>query len=145
STGTLADDYLKRIRRWAACDVMEARDIGRKQSIRGAALIESEGTELIRHIPDTGRIVALDENGVHFSSIDFARWLESEQNSGARPLVFVIGGHEGLSRKVKDRAHLVLSLGRMTWPHEICRVLLFEQVYRAFCIIHNVPYHKGGE
>jgi 23S rRNA (pseudouridine1915-N3)-methyltransferase len=144
SVKSLTKDYLDRIRRWAACEVVETPDPGKKRSVKPAALVEIEGEELARRLNDAGRIVALDETGTQFSSNDFARWLESERISGTKAITFVIGGPEGLSRTVKDRAYRIVSLGMMTWPHELCRVLLLEQVYRAFCIIHNIPYHKVG-
>ncbi len=142
---SLISDYLERIRHIVPCEVIEARDISKRSSLRAAGLIEAEGEELSRHIPAHGRLIALDETGSQFSSRDFARWLESEQNRGARVITFVIGGPEGLSRMVSDGSSLILSLGKMTWTHEMCRVLLLEQIYRALCIMRNIPYHKGGD
>jgi 23S rRNA (pseudouridine1915-N3)-methyltransferase len=143
SIKSLISDYLERIRHWVPCEVLEARDISKRRSLCTSELIESEGEELARCIPEHGRLVALDEKGTQFASGDFARWFESEQNSGARVITFVMGGPEGLSRKVSSRAHIILSMGRMTWTHEMCRVLLLEQIYRALCIMHKIPYHKG--
>ena len=142
---SLVSDYLERIRRLVPCKVFEARDISKRSSFSGSALIEAEGLEISRHIPPGGKLVALDETGSQFASRDFARWLESEQNRGGRAITFVIGGPEGLSRSVSDRSDLMLSLGTMTWTHEMCRVLLLEQIYRALCILRNIPYHKGGD
>jgi len=141
---TLLADYQERIRHWVSCDIIEARDLSKKKSFRAAELIAAEGEELARHIPEHGRLVALDETGTQFTSSDFARWLESEQNSGVRTITFVIGGPEGLSRMISGRAHFLLSMGKMTWTHEMCRVLLLEQVYRALCIMRRIPYHKGN-
>jgi 23S rRNA (pseudouridine1915-N3)-methyltransferase len=143
----LSEDYLKRIRRFTPCETQETRDLSKIQSLRTADLIVAEGEEIARQLdkaPKSGRIVALDETGRQFSSEDFARWLETEQNAGIRDIVFVIGGPEGLSRAISGRAHLVLSLGKMTWTHEMCRALLLEQIYRALCILHKIPYHKVG-
>ena len=141
---SLVLDYLERIRRLVPCEVIEARDVSRRTSLPAAGLIEAEGEELSRHIPAGGRLVALDERGRQFTSREFARWLESEQNRGARTMTFVIGGPEGLSRMVSGASNLILSLGQMTWTHEMCRTLLLEQVYRALCITRHIPYHKGG-
>jgi 23S rRNA (pseudouridine1915-N3)-methyltransferase len=142
---SLVSDYLERIRHLVPCDVIEARDISKRLSLAAAGLIESEGEELSRHIPTGGRLIALDETGSQFTSRDFARWLQSEQNRGTRAITFVIGGPEGLSRMISARSSLILSLGKMTWTHEMCRVLLLEQLYRALCIIRNIPYHRGGD
>jgi 23S rRNA (pseudouridine1915-N3)-methyltransferase len=141
---SLLSDYLERIRHWVPCEVIETRDLSKRRSLRDAKLVAGEGEELARYIPEYGRLVALDETGTQFTSGDFARWLESEQNGGARAITFVIGGPEGLSRMISSRAHITLSMGRMTWTHDMCRVLLLEQVYRALCILRKIPYHKGG-
>jgi 23S rRNA (pseudouridine1915-N3)-methyltransferase len=86
--------------------------------------------------------VVLEETGTQFSSVEFARWFEAEQIHSTREIAFVIGGQDGLSTQVSARAHLRLSLGKMTWTHEMCRALLLEQIYRAFCILRHIPYHK---
>ncbi len=139
----LVSDYLERIRRMVPCEVVEARDPGKGRNLDASRLIAAESEELGRYLPEHGRIVALDEKGTQYTSPGFARWLESEQNEGVSSITFVIGGPEGLSPMVSDRAHIILSLGRMTWTHEMCRVLLMEQVYRALCILRRIPYHKG--
>ena len=141
---SLVSDYLERIRRLSPCDVLEVRDLSGRASLRGAGRIEAEAKELARRIPAGGRVVALDEAGAQFTSRDFAAWLASEQNRGARSITFVIGGPEGLGRAISAGSDLVLSLGKMTWTHEMCRVLLLEQIYRALCILRNIPYHKDG-
>jgi len=141
---SLLTDYLERIRHLVPCEIVETRDLSKIKTLPPAELMTGEGEELSRHIPDSGRLIALDEKGTQCTSSDFARWLESEQNSGARVITFVIGGPEGLSRNITSRAHRVLSMGKMTWTHEMCRVLLLEQVYRALCITRRIPYHKGG-
>jgi 23S rRNA (pseudouridine1915-N3)-methyltransferase len=141
---SLVSDYLERICRLVPCEIVESRDLSKKGALPAAQLIECEGEELGRHLPENGRLVALDENGSQFTSPGFAKWLEAEQNRGARFITFVIGGPEGLSSLITSRAHLVLSLGKMTWTHDMCRVLVMEQIYRALCIIRKIPYHKGS-
>jgi 23S rRNA (pseudouridine1915-N3)-methyltransferase len=141
---SLVSDYLERIRHMSPCEIVEARDLSKRRHLRGAELVEAEGGELLRHVPEGCRLVALDETGAQFSSRDFALWLDSEQNSGIRKITFLIGGPGGLSRRISSRAHLILSMGKMTWTHEMCRVLLLEQVYRAMCILRKIPYHKDG-
>jgi 23S rRNA (pseudouridine1915-N3)-methyltransferase len=141
---SLVSDYEGRIRRLVPCEIVEARDISKRQRHRAADIIAAEGEELARSIPERGRLVALDETGSQFTSREFARWLEAEQNRGSRCVTFVIGGPEGLSRMISDRSNLILSLGKMTWTHEMCRALLMEQLYRSLCIMRNIPYHKDG-
>ncbi len=139
---TLSADYLERIRRLVACDVLETRDISKARGLRGADLLRAEGIEILRLLPEDGRTVILAESGTQLTSIEFARWFENEQNHGTREVTFVIGSPEGLSAQVAGRAHLKLSLGKMTWTHEMCRTLLLEQIYRAYSILRKVPYHK---
>jgi 23S rRNA (pseudouridine1915-N3)-methyltransferase len=141
---SILSDYMARIRRLVPCEIVETRDLSKRQSLRTADLVAAEGKDLARHIPENGRLIALDERGSQFTSRDFARWIESEQNRGSRGITFVIGGPEGLCRTISGKASLVLSLGKMTWTHEMCRVLLLEQIYRALCIMRNIPYHKGS-
>jgi 23S rRNA (pseudouridine1915-N3)-methyltransferase len=144
SIKSLVSDYQERIRRWAPCEIAEARDLSKEKRLPAGELLAKEANELARHIPERGRLVALDETGAQFTSGDFARWLASGQDSGIRVITFVVGGPEGLSEKISKQAHLILSLGKMTWTHDMCRVLLLEQVYRALCIMHRFPYHKGN-
>ncbi len=136
-------DYLERVRHMIPCEVIETRDLSKKRSLKAAALVDGEAEEFSRLLPPSGKIVALDENGVQLSSAGFSRWLGAEMNGGSRSVSFVIGGSEGLSSKITQRAHLVLSMGKMTWTHEMCRALLLEQVYRALCILRGIPYHKA--
>jgi 23S rRNA (pseudouridine1915-N3)-methyltransferase len=143
SLKSLVADYMERIRHLVPCEVVEIRDSRKGRSQGPAELIAAEGSELARRLPESGRLVALDEAGTQFTSQGFARWLESEQKTGARVLLFVVGGAEGLSPMISRRANLILSMGKMTWTHEMCRVLLIEQVYRALCIARNIPYHRG--
>jgi len=142
---SLVADYQQRIQRLVPCEVIEARDVSKGRSIRPAEAMAAEAQELARHLPESGRLTALEETGTQFTSPGFARWLQSEQNTGARVITFVIGGPDGLDSVISGRAHFVLSLGKMTWTHEMCRVLLLEQTYRALCIMRNIPYHKGGD
>lgn len=139
----LATDYLGRIRHMVPCEVIETRDLTRKRSLTAAALVEGEAEEFARHLTASGKVVALDEKGTQLSSSGFSRWIQSEFNSGGRSITFVIGGPEGLSSKITERADMVLSIGKMTWTHEMCRALLLEQVYRALCILRGIPYHKA--
>jgi 23S rRNA (pseudouridine1915-N3)-methyltransferase len=142
SIRSLLSDYEDRTRHLVACEIVEGRDPSKARQLREVDRIAVEGIELMRAVNGTPRLVALDERGKQFSSAEFARWFENEQNRGTREIVFMIGGADGLSPEVSRRADMTLSLGRMTWTHEMCRVLLLEQVYRAFSIVKNIPYHK---
>ncbi len=136
----LAADYRDRVARFAPCEILEARDASGMRSGRDRPAAETKA--IAKLLPGGCRLVVLDERGREMSSPDFARWLAAEMDRGTRELVFLIGGVEGVADGLLSRADLKLSLGRMTWTHEMCRVLLLEQLYRAFCILRNVPYHR---
>jgi 23S rRNA (pseudouridine1915-N3)-methyltransferase len=101
-----------------------------------------EAKAILARVRPSEWLVALDERGEQKDSIEFSRILERAQLE-SRDFCFVIGGDEGLDRSVVDRAWLVLSLGRMTLPHRLARVVLLEQLYRAFTLIRGEPYHRG--
>jgi len=88
-------------------------------------------------------LVMLDSGGRQWTSEDLARWLRRQQDEGRQRIVFAIGPADGWSNEDRDRANLLLSLGPMTLPHELARVVLCEQVYRAFTILAGHPYHTG--
>lgn len=128
---TLTDDYLKRIARYA-----EVAGVALKDEAAILALARGE-RQKERH-----RLILLDSRGKQLSSEELAQVLEREQMQ-ALPLLFAVGGADGFSDSACQQAALVLSLGKMTLPHELARVVLLEQLYRAFTILKNHPYHVG--
>ncbi len=104
---------------------------------------DAEGALLLRQVPDGARLIALDERGRSMTSPDFATLLRQMADSGQRELAFAIGGADGLSREVRDRAEGMLSFGAMVWPHMLVRVMLAEQLYRASSILAGGPYHRA--
>jgi 23S rRNA (pseudouridine1915-N3)-methyltransferase len=102
---------------------------------------EEEGDDILRRAGERAVLVALDERGKPLSTRAFAQWLDTQRNLG-RPLVFAVGGDEGLSDEVRARAGLVLSLSAMTLPHRLARLVLLEQLYRAMTLLRGEPYHK---
>ena len=128
---TLTDDYLKRISRYA-----EVSDVALKDEAAILAVAHGE-RQKERH-----RLVLLDSRGKQLSSEELAQFLEREQMQ-ALPLLFAVGGADGFGDETRQQAAFVLSLGKMTLPHELARVVLLEQLYRAFTILKNHPYHVG--
>lgn len=106
------------------------------------ALKAREGALLLAAVPAGAPLVALDERGVSLSSLGFAERIAGWRDRGLAELAFAIGGADGLDPAVLDRAETVLSLGPMTWPHRLARVLLLEQLYRAQQILAGHPYHR---
>lgn len=108
-----------------------------------AELLKSREAELIlAAVPAGATLVALDGGGAPLSSRDFAARLETWRDGGSQTVTFAIGGADGLGRAVIERANLLLSLGRMTWPHLLARCMLLEQLYRAQQILAGHPYHR---
>ena len=131
----LADEYLKRISRYAEVAGITLKDEAAILSLASGERQKNKNKE--RH-----KLVVLDSRGKQFSSEELAVFLEREQVN-ATPLLFAIGGSNGFSEEARRNAGFMLSLGKMTLPHELARVVLVEQLYRAFTILKNHPYHLG--
>ncbi len=139
---SLISEYLARLEHLTPIEVVEVPDLSKRKGLRGGPLLAAEGAEFERALSSDCRRVLLDERGTQYASPEFARWIEAAQVQGIRELGFILGGPEGVGEQLRERAHYRLSLGEMTWTHEIARVLLLEQIYRAFSILRNIPYHK---
>ena len=135
-----ADEYLMRLRPYADVRVTEVAD---RDPARGRerALAE-EGADVVRAIPEGAHVVCLEIGGRQRSSEQLAERLEQLGLEGRSSVVFVVGGSHGLAPEVLARADERLSLGPLTLPHNLARIVLLEQIYRAFKISRNEPYHK---
>lgn len=107
-----------------------------------AATQKAEGRALLEALPTKAFVVILDEHGKDLSSRELAAKLEGWQNQSLNDLAFIIGGADGLTAEVKEKANFVLGLGKKTWPHKLVRVMLLEQLYRAQQINSGHPYHR---
>ncbi|MFP6581164.1 MAG: 23S rRNA (pseudouridine(1915)-N(3))-methyltransferase RlmH [Candidatus Hydrogenedentota bacterium] len=103
---------------------------------------KQEAEKLLAAIPTSAAIVALDERGKALSSRDFAKKIDNWGVEGLSTVVFIIGGADGLDESVRKKAHLILGFGTLTWPHKLVRVMLTEQIYRAWSISTGHPYHR---
>jgi 23S rRNA (pseudouridine1915-N3)-methyltransferase len=103
---------------------------------------EKEGDLILSSVPSSAKIILLDETGKNLSSKEFAGLIQNFRNNSVSNLAFIIGGADGTSIKVKQKADIILSLGKLTFPHMMVRSILSEQLYRAFSIINNHPYHR---
>jgi 23S rRNA (pseudouridine1915-N3)-methyltransferase len=133
------DEYVKRLGRYATVEIAEVADRDLSAGVDRA--VTAEGVDLLRALPDSSHVIALEIGGTERSSEQLAARLEALMLDGTADVTFVVGGSAGLADAVLVRADERLSLGRMTLPHQLCRVVLLEQVYRAFRIIRNEPYH----
>lgn len=125
----LVDDYVTRIRKYADIETTEVRETS------------DAGLRKLK-LPDAPAVVLLDATGKQFTSTQFARWLGSMRDRGVREVVFLCGAAEGFPSEILQRANQLISLSPMTMSHELARVLLAEQVYRAFTILAGHPYAK---
>jgi len=117
-------------------------EVEEKRPIKGLARLVREGDLILKALPDTAHVIALDERGKQMRSPKFAQMICRHQEAAIQNLVFLTGGADGYDPRVKDRADFLLSLGEMTWPHMMARVMLMEQLYRASCILSGHPYHR---
>ncbi|KAA3662596.1 MAG: 23S rRNA (pseudouridine(1915)-N(3))-methyltransferase RlmH [Calditrichaeota bacterium] len=134
-------EFTERLRHYVSFELKELRD-SRFNEKNSSNAIEDESTRLLATIPSTAFFVALDARGDQFTSAQLARFFEEKQNFGPSEIIFAIGGAFGFSKSVLQRADLVLSLSQMTFPHELARVILLEQIYRAYTILRGEKYHK---
>ena len=118
-------------------------ELEEKRPLPPAALKSREAALILGALPAGARLVALDQRGAAWTSLDFAARLRAWRDGGAGAVAFAIGGAEGLGQAVIERADAVMSLGSMTWPHLFVRSMLLEQLYRAQQILTGHPYHRG--
>ena len=135
----LSDDYLQRVVRFARCEVTELNASRASLAREGIA---EEGRRILSALHADSFVVLLDVDGREWTSPQLAAEIERWQIEGKREVAFVVGGHNGVSQEVTARANLRWSLSRLTLTHELIRPLLLEQIYRAYTIIHGLPYQK---
>ncbi|GKU25875.1 23S rRNA (pseudouridine(1915)-N(3))-methyltransferase RlmH [Clostridium folliculivorans] len=139
------DEYSKRLKRYCKLDIIELPDektpdnASEKEELQ---IKEKEGQLILKSIKDTMYVVALDLKGNMISSEEFSTLIGDLGVNGESQLCFVIGGSLGLSREVIQRANYKLCFSKMTFPHQLFRVMLLEQIYRAYRIMKGEPYHK---
>jgi len=131
----LTDEYLKRISRYCSIEGVSLRD--------ERALVDMYGRAAAGRGAPKSTLALLDSRGKEFSSEQFARFIADYQDNNPLPLVFAIGGADGFSDDARAAAQHVISLGKMTLAHELARIVLLEQLYRAFTILKGHPYHSG--
>jgi 23S rRNA (pseudouridine1915-N3)-methyltransferase len=132
----LQDEYLRRLSHFVKCEIAEIKDSAPHESP------EIEGNRILQLLNQNSFVCLLDVKGRSLSSQDFAREIENWQNRGMKEIVFVIGGAEGVSAAVSEKANYLLSLSFLTFTHEMARVVLLEQLYRGYTIIKGFPYQK---
>ena len=137
----LVEMYARRVNFYCKFAVTALPDVRNTRNLTVKQQRTAEGEAILRQTTDGDYVVLLDERGEEMRSAEFAYWLQKRMNSGVKRLVLVIGGPYGFSDEVYRRADAKLSLSRMTFSHQIVRAIFAEQIYRAFTILNNEPYH----
>ncbi len=131
-------EYQKRLSKYTKIEIIELNDIS---NLNKNDIIEKEGINILNHIKDKDYVITLDINGVKMDSVTFADTLSKTLIINSN-IVFIVGGSYGLSNSVSNRSNFKLSFSDLTFPHQLFRVILLEQIYRAFKINNNEEYHK---
>lgn len=136
------DEFLKRLTPYASVEIIELSPIEIKDEHLTERVLDEEGDKILSHIKPQSFVITMEILGKQFSSEEFAKKINSLTNEGQSEIVFVIGSSCGLSKKVSARSNLKISMSKMTFLHQFARLLLVEQIYRAFKIIKGETYHK---
>lgn len=138
---TLIDDYQKRLGFYIKFDFEIIPDLKKVKNLSEAQQKQKEGELLLAKLSTTDVLILLDENGKQHDSLGFSEYLQKHMNSGVKQVVFVIGGPYGFSQEVYNKANGKIALSKMTFSHQMIRLFMVEQLYRAFTILRNEPYH----
>ncbi|MFI3304020.1 MAG: 23S rRNA (pseudouridine(1915)-N(3))-methyltransferase RlmH [Rikenellaceae bacterium] len=138
----LFEGYAKRINHYCKFAVTTLPDIKSGKGVSAKQQRKVEGDAILRQLTDSDFVVLLDERGTQYRSVEFAQWIQKRLNSGVKRLVIIVGGAFGFSEEVYARANSKIALSTMTFTHQFVRVIFAEQIYRAFTILRNEPYHN---
>ncbi len=137
----LFQNYEKRLRHYIKFEFQVIPDLKNARNLSEKEQKEKEGTLILNKIKPGDQLIVLDEKGEQYRSVDFSKFLQKKMNSGVKQIVFVIGGPYGFSEEVYRKAQGKVSFSKMTFSHQMFRLLVVEQIYRAFTILRNEPYH----
>lgn len=136
------DLYVKRLRHYVNFELVVIPALKDTKNLSPADMKEREGVLILKALEKSDCVVLLDEHGKEYTSVGFSQYLQKQMNSGIRTLSFVVGGAFGFSPEVYDRANGKIALSQMTFSHQMVRLFFVEQLYRAFTILKNEPYHN---
>ena len=142
---TGVDEYVKRLSSYAKIEIIEVKDESIADKPSEKEIIKAKDTEcsrVLKLLKPNEYLIGLDLNKKELGSVEFSKYLEDKLNSNGASISFVIGGSYGLSDELKKRVNDSLSFSKMTFPHQLARLILLEQIYRAFKILNNETYHK---
>lgn len=135
------DEYIKRLKHYVPFKIKYIDDIKNTKNISEDQQKRTEGAKILSLLDKSDFVVLLDEHGKEYTSMQYSSYIQKRMLSGAKKVVFVIGGPYGFSQEVYDRANDKISFSKMTFNHEMIRLIFTEQLYRAYTIINHEPYH----
>ena len=138
---SIIEDYSERVKHYTPFEVTVIPELKNTKSLSQEQQKQMEGEQIQRQLQESDHVVLLDEHGQELRSIEFATWISKKQQAVSRRLVFVIGGPYGFSPTIYQRANEKLSLSKMTFSHQMVRMIFIEQLYRAFTILKGEQYH----
>ena len=138
---TLVAMYTKRVNHYCKFSITTIADVRNTRNMAASRQKQLEGEAIMKLLGEGDYLVLMDERGLQYTSMEYAQWLQKRMLSGVKRLVLVIGGPYGFSEEVYARANQKISLSKMTFSHQIVRAIFAEQLYRAFTILNNEPYH----
>lgn len=134
-------EYAKRLKRYVNFEKIEIPDLKNAKKLTEEQIKLEEGKLILNKIAPNGWVVLLDDKGKAHSSLQFSKWIQEKMNRGYKHITFIVGGAYGFSEEVYGVANEQLSLSKMTFSHQMIRLFFTEQIYRAFTILNNEPYH----
>ena len=137
----IIDDYTSRVKHYCQFDIVTIPELKNTKALSQEQQKHQEGELILKQLQDSDYVVLLDEHGKEFRSIELASWIKKKQQTVSRNLIFIIGGPYGFSPEVYQRANEKLSLSKMTFSHQMIRMIFIEQLYRAYTIIRGEQYH----
>lgn len=135
------DEYIKRLKHYVPFEIKYIDDIKNTKNISEDQQKRTEGAKILSLLDKSDFVVLLDEHGKEYTSMQYSSYIQKRMLSGTKKVVFVIGGPYGFSQEVYDRANDKISFSKMTFNHEMIRLIFTEQLYRAYTIINHEPYH----
>lgn len=134
-------EYQKRLKKYIPFVTEVIPELKRQKGLSESELKQREGKEILNKLKGGDCVILMDENGKQFGSVGFSEHLQKRMNAGYKRLVFIVGGPYGFSSDVYQKANERISLSKMTFSHQMVRLFFIEQIYRAFTILRNEPYH----
>ena len=134
-------EYINRLKHYVKLEIIELPDIKNANKLSEKEIKSKEADQLLKKLDKSEQLILLDDKGKQYASMEFSKFFQNKMNSGVKTICFLIGGPYGFDNQIYALPHSKLSLSKMTFSHQMIRMLFLEQVYRAYTIIKGEPYH----